>query len=159
MTSEFLEVLWVHGDMVLLFLWCLEDAALLIPEKPHYTILKCVTPCVLHVCVDMSTCLLSYLCLAAPFSGLYIFTLLEVLICLVFLPVIKLSLTSKVMSVLLSTLLYIWKDTGQETDIIYFSLCPHMSWQKEFCFDESKNFFKLCEPTPNDINSPNPSIM
>lgn len=97
MTSEFLEVLWVHGDMVPLFLWCLDDAALLIPEKPHYTILKGVTQCVLHACADMSTCLLSYLCLAAPFSGLCIFTLLEVPICLVFLPVIKLSLTSKVM--------------------------------------------------------------
>lgn len=34
----------------------------------------------------------------------------------------------------------------------------HMSWQKEFCFDDSKNFFKLCEPTFNNINSPAPAL-
>lgn len=40
MTSEFLEALYVRGEMLHLLLWCLDAAASLVPEKPLYTILQ-----------------------------------------------------------------------------------------------------------------------
>lgn len=71
MTSEFLEALYVRGEMLHLLLWCLDAAASLVPEKPLYTTYK-MCDMVPRVSTGLTVChsaLFEVLCIFALFTS------------------------------------------------------------------------------------------